>query len=73
MIYFLSVIKCYHADVSTAKLPEKVDILVAEWMGYALFYENGLQHILEAREKFLVGTRIFDYRCFSSSCNYYKL
>eukprot|EP01083_Nonionella_stella_P127314 385683_1 len=50
---FEGVIKCYHADVANARLPEKVDIIVAEWMGYALFYENGLQHLIEAREKFL--------------------
>ncbi len=29
----------------------KVDVIVSEWMGYALLYENMLPSVLEARDK----------------------
>eukprot|EP00188_Purpureofilum_apyrenoidigerum_P000314 Plantae.Rhodophyta-Purpureofilum_apyrenoidigerum.ctg1129.p1 GENE.Plantae.Rhodophyta-Purpureofilum_apyrenoidigerum.ctg1129~~Plantae.Rhodophyta-Purpureofilum_apyrenoidigerum.ctg1129.p1 ORF type:complete len:369 (-),score=64.93 Plantae.Rhodophyta-Purpureofilum_apyrenoidigerum.ctg1129:220-1326(-) len=34
-------------------LPEKVDIIISEWMGYFLFYESMLDTVLYARDKFL--------------------
>jgi len=34
-------------------LPEKVDIIVSEWMGYFLLYESMLNSVLVARDKFL--------------------
>jgi len=33
-------------------LPEKVDIIVSEWMGYFLLYESMLNSVLDARKKF---------------------
>jgi len=34
-------------------LPEKVDIIVSEWMGYFLFYESMLSTVLICRDRFL--------------------
>ncbi|KAG8187974.1 hypothetical protein JTE90_025742 [Oedothorax gibbosus] len=36
-----------------AELPEKVDIIVSEWMGYMLMYESMLPSLLLARDKWL--------------------
>uniref|UniRef100_A0A6P6Y7H2 type I protein arginine methyltransferase n=1 Tax=Dermatophagoides pteronyssinus TaxID=6956 RepID=A0A6P6Y7H2_DERPT len=42
------------AKIEDAELPvEKVDILVSEWMGYMLLYENMLESVLFARDKWL--------------------
>lgn len=35
------------------KIPEKVDIIISEWMGYFLLYESMLDCVLEARDKYL--------------------
>jgi hypothetical protein len=35
-------------------LPEKVDVIISEWMGYFLLYETMLPTVLEARDKWLV-------------------
>ena len=37
------------------ELPEKVDIIISEWMGYFLLYESMLDAVLEARDKWLVS------------------
>ncbi|KAK7101536.1 protein arginine N-methyltransferase 6-like isoform X2 [Littorina saxatilis] len=34
-------------------LPQKVDALISEWMGYCLLYESMLPSVLRARDKFL--------------------
>eukprot|EP00128_Syssomonas_multiformis_P010009 Colp12_sorted_trinity150504_noHs@84 len=34
-------------------LPEKVDVIVSEWMGYGLLYENMLESVLYARDHWL--------------------
>ncbi|GBM97460.1 Protein arginine N-methyltransferase 6 [Araneus ventricosus] len=39
--------------IEDAKLPEKVDIIVSEWMGYMLMYESMLPSFLFARDKWL--------------------
>ena len=37
------------------KLPvDKVDVIISEWMGYALLYESMLNTVLVARDKYLV-------------------
>lgn len=35
-------------------LPEQVDIIISEWMGYFLLYESMLDTVLYARDKYLV-------------------
>ena len=34
--------------------PEKVDVIISEWMGYFLFYESMLPTLIYARDKWLV-------------------
>lgn len=35
------------------QLPEKVDIIISEWMGYFLLRESMLDSVLVARDRFL--------------------
>jgi len=35
------------------ELPEKVDVIISEWMGYFLLYESMLGSVINARKKFL--------------------
>lgn len=32
-------------------LPEKVDVIVSEWMGYCLLYESMLSSVITARDR----------------------
>ncbi|TBU22355.1 protein arginine N-methyltransferase [Dichomitus squalens] len=51
-----NVITVIRGKVESIKLPEgfdKVDIIVSEWMGYALLYESMLDSVLHARDRFL--------------------
>ncbi|KAH7947422.1 hypothetical protein HPB52_011817 [Rhipicephalus sanguineus] len=41
------------SKVEEATLPEKVDVIVSEWMGYMLLYESMLQSVIFARDKWL--------------------
>ncbi len=46
-----------------ATLPvDKVDIIVSEWMGYALLYECMLPAVLAARDKYL-APGVYVYAC----------
>eukprot|EP00727_Mastigamoeba_balamuthi_P006866 m51a1_g280 putative arginine n-methyltransferase 6 (428) ;mRNA; f:273560-275540 len=40
-------------EVETVILPEKVDVIISEWMGYFLFYESMLESVIVARDRFL--------------------
>lgn len=45
-----------HGKVEDIALPDgiaKVDIIISEWMGYALLYESMLDSVLVARDRFL--------------------
>ena len=42
-----------HGKMEELVLPEKVDIIVSEWMGYFLIYESMLNTIVAARDKWL--------------------
>lgn len=51
-----NVITVIRGKVEDIKLPEgydKVDIIISEWMGYALLYESMLDSVLHARNRFL--------------------
>jgi len=53
---FQDVITVIRGKVEDISLPEgidKVDIIVSEWMGYALLYESMLDSVLVARDRFL--------------------
>lgn len=50
------VIKVIKGKIEEIELPdgiEKVDIIIAEWMGYSLFYDSIIQSVIYARDKFL--------------------
>jgi len=42
-----------HGRLEDVTLPERVDVLVSEWMGYALVYEGMLPSVLAARDAWL--------------------
>lgn len=42
-----------HSKVEDVQLPEKVDVIVSEWMGYALLYETMFDSVLVARDRWL--------------------
>ncbi|EGC33129.1 hypothetical protein DICPUDRAFT_49131 [Dictyostelium purpureum] len=46
-------ITLFHSRVEDIELPEKVDVIISEWMGYSLLYENMLPSVLYARDKWL--------------------
>eukprot|EP00760_Papus_ankaliazontas_P028247 PhM_4_TR359/c0_g1_i1/m.71423/K11434/PRMT1; type I protein arginine methyltransferase len=46
------VITILHGKLEEVDVPEKVDIIVSEWMGYFLIYESMLNSVLMARDKF---------------------
>ncbi|XP_072306653.1 protein arginine N-methyltransferase 6 [Eucyclogobius newberryi] len=46
-------IEVIRGTVETVDLPEPVDVIVSEWMGYALLHESMLNSVLYARDKWL--------------------
>ena len=40
-------------------LPEKVDVIVSEWMGYCLLYESMLSSVIMARDRFGIVKVVF--------------
>ncbi|XP_037523926.1 protein arginine N-methyltransferase 3 [Rhipicephalus sanguineus] len=42
-----------HGRVEELELPERVDVLVSEWMGYFLLFEGMLESVLQARDRLL--------------------
>ena len=40
-------------DIEEIPLPEKVDIIISEWMGYFLLYESMLDCVIRTRNKYL--------------------
>ncbi len=48
-----SSIKVIQGTIETVQLPEKVDIIISEWMGYFLLRESMLDSVLTARDKWL--------------------
>jgi protein arginine N-methyltransferase 1 len=47
------VITCFKGMMEKIELPEKVDIIISEWMGYFLLYETMLPTVLDARDKWM--------------------
>ena len=47
------VVEVLHCKMEDAELPEMVDIIVSEWMGYLLIYESMLRSVIVARDRFL--------------------
>uniref|UniRef100_A0A3P9K884 Protein arginine N-methyltransferase 6 n=1 Tax=Oryzias latipes TaxID=8090 RepID=A0A3P9K884_ORYLA len=46
-------IEVIRGTVESVELPEKVDVIVSEWMGYALLHESMLNSVLCARDRWL--------------------
>ena len=49
-------VRCFHGKIEDLELPigdAKVDIIISEWMGYALLFEAMLPSVLYARDKYL--------------------
>ncbi|KAK8854056.1 hypothetical protein M9Y10_016606 [Tritrichomonas musculus] len=51
--HFENIITVIHGRLEEIEVPEKVDIIVSEWMGYSLYYELMLPFVLIARDKYL--------------------
>jgi hypothetical protein len=54
---FVLVIRVIKGKIEDIQLPEgieKVDVIIAEWMGYSLFYDSIIQSVIYARDKYLV-------------------
>ncbi|KAL6079048.1 class I-like SAM-binding methyltransferase superfamily [Balamuthia mandrillaris] len=47
------VISVIHGKIEDVVLPEKVDVLVSEWMGSLLVFESMIESVLYARDKWL--------------------
>ncbi|KAF9019946.1 S-adenosyl-L-methionine-dependent methyltransferase [Hymenopellis radicata] len=50
---FEDIITVMRGKVEELEIPEKVDVIISEWMGYALLYESMLDSVLNARDRFL--------------------
>lgn len=52
----MTVITVLKGKIEEIELPiPKVDVIISEWMGYFLLYENMLDTVLYARNKWLVS------------------
>lgn len=53
----ISVITVLKGKIEEIELPvAQVDVIISEWMGYFLVYENMLNTVLYARDKWLVSS-----------------
>ncbi|KAJ6453197.1 protein arginine N-methyltransferase [Mycena vitilis] len=51
--HIITVIRGKVEDITLPDGVEKVDVIISEWMGYALLYESMLDSVLRARDRFL--------------------
>lgn len=51
--HYENIITVIHGRLEEVEIPEKVDIIISEWMGYSLYYELMLPSVLLARDKYL--------------------
>ncbi|GAQ90592.1 protein arginine N-methyltransferase [Klebsormidium nitens] len=50
---FADVITVIRGKMEEVELPEKVNVIVSEWMGYVLLYESMLDSVIYARDRWL--------------------
>lgn len=50
---FNHVIQVHHCLIEDLELPDKVDVIVSEWMGFYLLHEGMLDSVIVARDRFL--------------------
>ncbi|CAN0109972.1 unnamed protein product [Ectocarpus sp. 6 AP-2014] len=55
---FGDVIQVIQGSAESIQLPEKVDVIVSEWMGYFLLRESMLDSVVVARDKWLKDTGV---------------
>jgi len=69
---FSNVIEVIKGKIEEIELPEKVDVIISEWMGYFLLYESMLDSVLFARDKWLkpVTSSLFYYFFLQKSKQY---
>ncbi|KAH0795938.1 Protein arginine N-methyltransferase 8 [Histomonas meleagridis] len=51
--HYENIITVLHGRLEEIEVPEKVDIIISEWMGYSLYFEVMLPSVLLARDKYL--------------------
>ena len=52
------VIRIVKGKIEDIELPEgiqQVDVIIAEWMGYSMYYDSIIQSVIYARDKYLVS------------------
>ena len=54
ILFYVLVITVLKGKVEEIDLPTHVDVIVSEWMGYFLLFENMVNSVLYARDKWLV-------------------
>lgn len=64
---YSDVITVINDRMENIELPEKVDMIISEWMGIMLFHENMLSSVLHARDRWLKP----DGMMFPTQCNLY--
>jgi len=47
------VIQVIHGIMEETEIPEQVDVIISEWMGFCLLYESMLPSVIDARDRFL--------------------
>lgn len=50
---YSDVIQVLHGGIEDLDIPDKVDVIVSEWMGYCLLYESMLPSVISARDRFM--------------------
>ena len=50
---FSDKVKVIQGAMEEIEIPEKVDVIISEWMGYCLLYESMLPSVILARDKFM--------------------
>jgi protein arginine N-methyltransferase 1 len=53
---FSSQIEVIRGSLEEVEIPEKVDVVLSEWMGYCLLYESMLPSVIVARDRFMKPT-----------------
>lgn len=53
---FSEIITILEGAIEELELPEQVDVIISEWMGYALLYESMLPSVISARDRFMKPT-----------------
>ncbi|KAL1462564.1 hypothetical protein WDU94_014392 [Cyamophila willieti] len=66
-------VQVVQSRVEDVELPEKVDIIISEWMGFYLLHESMLDSVIFARDKFLKPEGLmYPYKCILYSAPSYS-